>query len=645
MENEKIILDAFKTNKIDKILLIDDAYDPPVIDGILSGKLLDFLMEEEGVKFCRELDLNDLDRKSAIEALNTNSLQDDYLIKVNKVLFDAFVSKQLDPKNKLVQYFEGNKGIALSALTPLYELLKKCSAKVIVRTAGIEDGVEQYLDFKPQVLFIDYYLSPDIQPFGSPSKEEKNAARLASVELLKQLIQNFENAVDIPAIVLMSSKNVAKEADDYRHHTGRNQILSLRFGFLNKYQVTQDGSKFEITQDAVDVLLDISQGYLFGRELQQMIGEWNSGATTAIEIFTKMIADLHVKEFAYLMRFRLQDEGQPLSDYLDWFFGEYLKGLISQKVDWRNSSFSNLESKPELTKSMQSIEGAFDGPSEQIARIYHRIKVGDRRLGKSEEYRFGDIYMSSDVKSVRAVITPDCDLVLRKGKRKVNEILTIGGTLTKFDGRNSAIDDFFLYNDTAYNLKWKQKDLRTYPTECEESLEIKENLKLVGTLCPLYAYAMQRRALEDLGRIGLPVAPALGLNAIVKVWIRKNDASDPFEQITIKTVNTATIIPARTRQEGSHLVVFRRAFVNELVKHLIEYEECKICRRDLNNLENLKKDPKKFRDALLVEGVSLENNGVYGIRLTLDKGPKRNPDAAWLQFTIAISTELKQELQ
>ena len=40
--------------------------------------------------------------------------------------------------------------------------------------------------------------------------------------------------------------------------------------------------------------------------------------------------------------------------------------------------------------------------------------------------------MSSDEKSVRAVITPECDLVLRKGKRKVNEILTIGGTLTKF---------------------------------------------------------------------------------------------------------------------------------------------------------------------------------------------------------------------
>ena len=390
MEHEQIILDAFKTNKIDKILLIDDAYDPPILDGDLSGTLLDFLMEEEGCKICRELDLSDTELKSAVDALNTNSLQDDRLIKVNKVLFDAFVSKQLDPKNKLVQYFEGNKGIALRALTPLYELLKKCSAKVIVRTAGIEDGIEQYLDFKPQVLFIDYYLSPDIQPSGSASKEAKYAARSASVELLKQLNQNIENAVDIPAIVLMSSKNVAKEADEYRHQTGRNKILSLRFGFLNKYQVTQDGGKFEITQDAADVLLDISQGYLFGRELQLMIDEWNSGATTAIEILTKMIADLHVKEFAYLMRFRLHDECQPLSDYLDWFFGEYLKGLISQKVDWRNSSFSNLESKPELKKSMQSIEGAFDGPSEQIARIYHRIKVDDCRLGKSEEYRFGD---------------------------------------------------------------------------------------------------------------------------------------------------------------------------------------------------------------------------------------------------------------
>ena len=85
---------------------------------------------------------------------------------------------------------------------------------------------------------------------------------------------------------------------------------------------------------------------------------------------------------------------------------------------------------------------------------------------------------------------------------------------------------------------------------------------------------MQRRALEDLGRIGLPVAPALGLNAIVRVWIRKNDANNPFEEIKIDAVNTATIIPARNRQAGSHLVVFRRAFVNELVEHLVEYEKC-----------------------------------------------------------------------
>ena len=221
----------FKTNKIDKILLIDDAYDPPVIDDSLSGILLDFLTEEES-RSCRELILNDIERKSAIDALSINSLNDENLIRVHKVLFDAFVSRQLDPNNDLGQYFNTTKSIALNALKPLYELLKKCSEKVDVRTAGIEDGIEQYLDFKPQVLFIDYYLSPDIQPSGSASKEAKYAARSASVELLKQLNQNIENAVDIPAIVLMSSKNVAKEADEYRHQTGRNKILSLRFGFF-----------------------------------------------------------------------------------------------------------------------------------------------------------------------------------------------------------------------------------------------------------------------------------------------------------------------------------------------------------------------------------------------------------------------------
>ena len=46
----------------------------------------------------------------------------------------------------------------------------------------------------------------------------------------------------------------------------------------------------------------------------------------AFKCFMKDIGDLHTKDCAYLMRFRLQDEGQSLSGYLEWFLGECLKG-------------------------------------------------------------------------------------------------------------------------------------------------------------------------------------------------------------------------------------------------------------------------------------------------------------------------------
>jgi hypothetical protein len=45
------------------------------------------------------------------------------------------------------------------------------------------------------------------------------------------------------------------------------------------------------------------------------------------------IENLHLKEFAYLVRFRLAQEGQTLLNYLEWFFGECLIDAIAKAVD------------------------------------------------------------------------------------------------------------------------------------------------------------------------------------------------------------------------------------------------------------------------------------------------------------------------
>src|SRR3546814_3180302 len=101
-----------------------------------------------------------------------------------------------------------------------------------------------------------------------------------------------------------------------------------------------------------------------------------------------------------------------MSDYLEWIFGEGLKTLVDEKVEWGDGSFARLDEKG----LSSSIEGAFDGPSLRIARMFDRIRVNHHSTRPPDRYQLGDVYLSSDGNSARVVITPDCDLVPRGGK-------------------------------------------------------------------------------------------------------------------------------------------------------------------------------------------------------------------------------------
>ena len=401
---------------------------------------------------------------------------------------------------------------------------------------------------------------------------------------------------------------------------------------------------FEIDHEAADVLLDTSQAYLFGKTIQQALREWKNGAQLAFDTFMNEMADLHMKDFAYLMRFRLQEESQPLSEYLEWLFGECLKGLIDEKVNWGHASFSKLDGKDSLEKT---IEGAFEGPSLRIAKFFHRIRVNERRNHASRGYRLGDIYLQSQGRNIRAVLTPDCDLVVRKGKSKAQSVLTMGGTLDGFDKKDSIADEFFIRRNKPYCVKWNPKDLQTYPANGEESLQQIKSLEFLGTLRPLYAQAMQRRALTDLSRIGLPVAPALGINADVAVWVRTIDANDPFKKIDIQAPNLATIIPARDGQKDGHRVLLRRGFFNKLIDHLrnidiTEMQQADIeCRNKILNDGGIQTLCKGF----LQTGVLTGGEGKFGTGLILGTSPNTKQDAPWLQITVNVSDGAMEELR
>ena len=157
--------------------------------------------------------------------------------------------------------------------------------------------------------------------------------------------------------------------------------------------------------------------------------------------------------------------------------------------------------------------------------------------------------------------------------------------------------------------------------------------------------AMQQRALKDLNRVGLPVDPALGLNAKVNVWIRNNCGNNEFENIDINIQNNiATLIMARPRQRNGHEVIFRRSFVNDVIDYLLSLKQDKVDEKYWNQFKKFqKKEWRKLYAKLLKKGATIDENIVSSIWLISGKVPNRAKES-WLQFTVDISNEIKNQL-
>lgn len=641
MDHEKRILEAFHSNKIEKILLIDDAYDPPTLDEPTVAALNEFLNDKVGQTTCSECGIDQDTLNGAIVAANEGDTNSGALESVCRTLYSKFVEtdkERFDPGGR----FHVVKGSAIATLCSLRALLGKCSPNVKVRLAGLENAIECYLEFRPQVLFLDYYLADNVPATGKVGAEIMKDSRQASIDLLRQIVK-AEHDDGIPAVVLMSSRTIS-DIDEYRHDTGEQQIMSLRFQFMNKRHVRQDsGGKFVIDYDAADALLDTSQGYLFGKVLQQALQKWKAGAQSALDVFMHQVGNLHIKDFAYLLRFRLREEEQPLSKYLEWLFGEYLKGLIGNKVDWKHESFSKLDEEDGIG---DKIEGAFKGPSLLIAELYHRVRIDDTRTDSHRSYQLGDLYVEPSSNDIRAVITPDCDLFVRKGQANAKNVLTMGGTLAAFNESGAAANDLLLRKNIPYSVQWKLKDLETFPLDGTGSLDEADKFEFLGTLRPLYAQQMQRRALTDLSRIGLPVAPALGINATASVWIRKKDDQNPWKRLTMKSPTLASIIPDREGQQSGHRVLLQRRFVCELIDRLTDIDGNEMNENDAQNLNRVKSGgADKLYEAFLRSGCFIGRKGKLGTGLVLGDTPDKKQQAPWLQIVLKISNEAMEELR
>ena len=624
------IIETFKASTVRRILVVDDAFDPPEFDPQLSGDLLDVLTAIDLRKHVSEGRLGDGDRDAAVAALKESEFDAAAITNAMAALYLVFYETRaasIDPGGA----FTAAKGTALDGLGPLLELLRCCGAEAQIRTVGVGDAaITVYLNLQPDLIFMDFYLSPPSRAAKDITKGQQNGDRDRSIKLLKQMLAKDVGAD--PAVVLISSQDVG---DRKKAYLGRldNRVMALRFGYLYKGWVEGAGQSLTASGEAADVLIHTSGSFEFGRTLEEALKIWQTGAEKALKDLCGELRDFDIKDFAYLLRLRLYDEGQPFADYLEWFLGESLRAIVDERVAWTTDHFARLDDK-ELT---DMIEGAHPVPSMQIAKFFHRMRFNSWEIRPRIRFALGDLFLAPSDKKVRMVILPDCDLVPRKEKAAASRILTIGGEIRALHEDHTSAGDLIFHNDVPKTIRWNLKDLMTHEFGDRSKLEVDGTAyEFLASMRPISAQGVQKMALADLSRVGIAVPPTVSVSAPVKVYLKKL-AHNQVEVVELETLREAwaQVFMPRGGNDMQKRALFTQTFVRDLLARLegmkvddVHPDHREYWKGCIEKAEKLSKD-------MLREGLVLPGEAICKIAVSIGK-PKSK---TWLEIVINVSDE------
>ena len=276
---------------------------------------------------------------------------------------------------------------------------------------------------------------------------------------------------------------------------------------------------------------------------------------------------------------------------------------------------------------------AYEGATEGVAKCFHEVRMRTERVGPGYRYRLGDLYRESGRREVWAVVTPDCDLVVRRSRVKAVRILALGGVLKEFDEEGAAVDNLVLVNDRPFSVSWEPKNLKTFPLDCEGSLRSGQ-YEFIGTLRGLYAQAIQRRTLAELWRVGVPVAPALGIRVGVSVWMREKGGK--FAEVSVDGEAKGVLMPAREGRQDGGRVLLARPFVWGLVEALRSYDRARLGKEEYGALGKVLAAEEDFCEWILRDGGVAKEVGRFGVGFSTGEPVRKGKRNAWLQFVVSV---------
>ena len=622
------IIDSFKASIVERILVVDDAYDPPALSEEHMGELLEVLERGDLRDYVTAESLGEEDLQSAIEGLGEGEFDHEAVGDAISSLFDAYLHRrtaEVDPGGEFARL----KDSALEALDPLLELLERCGDGLCIRRVGKDAALRVCGELRPDLILMDFFLSPPDRTTGASTRKEERADRKSSIDLLRSILQ-VDGGVT-PAVILMSSGDVEGRAQRYRSSL-EGRVTALRFGFLKKNWIRRADDDLMAVGDAADVLMETSGSFEFARTLEAALRRWKWGAGAGLKELCKELRDLDVKDFAYLLRFRLYEEGEPFADYLEWFLGESLRAVVDNKVDWNTEEFSRLNDK-NLT---EAVEGAHPVPSSRIATFFDRIRFNSRENRVRRRFGLGDLFIGPDARNVRMVITPDCDIVERDGRRGATRLLTVGGTIRSL-GDEKALAGHLIFYRTPKAITWELKDVMSHDFDDVSKLHVGgKAYPYYATMRALAAQTIQKEVLGDLARVGSAVPPTVYVMGPVKVYLKRmvENRRQVTELDDLEEAHAQVFMP-RGGSEKKMRALFTSRFVRTLVARLEGIDDADLFAEDRGHRKCWVGNATKVRKAMLHDGLELPGDGVF--KQVTSVGKQRGK--SWLEIVVDVADE------
>ena len=494
---------AERLNKvgISSVAIIDDAYDVPTVESFYSGEIDEFWSTvERNPAMTKEL--QDLE----VDVDNETDINDEV---INLLWQRRDDLKELGEPCRNLLF--ANK---LSMLEDV-DMLSKHLQNLGLNTVPIDS--ENLPEPSIKLVFIDYILDPTA---GSGKQGE------IATEKAKDIYRSVEKDAEKPFIILMSSNpDVESQKEEFRRNS---KLIGGLFGFMSK-------GDLQIQEKLYVALETWSLDMPARHNIQRFVEALEKSIYDESKTFIDKIRDLSFEDYANIQWLSLQQDGQPLGDYMLWLYKSYLTYLI------HNNDKVLMEQKRLDELSFDKFYPSQTPPSVHLAEIY-RCALTEPGVGDLETHprsdpsleelllQLGDIFIKKNTHEVLMVISPACDLMFApETKRDFHQemsIFLIPGnlqTIEKNPERNLMRTELFYFENQPFRIVWDNKYVISKKYNDLWSWFETEQYSRIARLRVHFALEIQQAFAANLSRVGSPVKPPFWRTADVEVYCQSED--------------------------------------------------------------------------------------------------------------------------